>query len=256
MERINTETGYKLLAPIYRQIGEHRGYFIKEALLLEQIFDLEGVPRGSKILDAACGTGDVICKLYYRGFKVFASDGSYDMLAQWIKDAPKIPHERCYWAELNNIFAKYRNFDVIFMLCNSIAHASPDTIRYKLFKYVYSGLKKNGIFLFDIRPWERDATDKIEETGRKSDIERVLQMVNLPDGRYWLKDKVSYTKNRQIVEYTLSKSSNPKAKHKAKIGYYMFDWKEARKWLTDVGFRDIKVLKFQDWDYLVMFSRR
>lgn len=248
--------GYKLLAPIYRQIANHRRYFAKQVSLLENIFDLLGIQSDCKILDAACGTGDVAASLYRRGYNIFASDGSEDMLAQWKSDAPPIKRMNCDWAVIDVVFFDFGTFDLVFMLCNSIAHASLETVQNKLLKNVFTGLNEQGWFVFDVRAWQRDSAGKIYEAGRPIDVERMLQKVNLPDGQYWLIDKVKidYGHAYQSVEYVLSKCNEPQHKYPAEIRYSLFDWKDASEWLNDAGFRrdSIHVFKFPDWDYLII----
>lgn len=251
-----TENGYKQFSSIYRQVAKCRKHFIKQVSLLEHIFDLLGIPPRSKVLDAACGTGDVAGILCRKGLEIFASDGSADMLAQWKSYDQHVPHVCCDWSNLNKVFPEAGSFDVIYLLGNSVAHAPKEIIQTCLFKQAFERLKEQGLFLFDIRPWKKDSTGKISEAERLAGVERVLQKVELPDGLYWLIDKISYMPDRQIVEYLISKTNQTELTHLSTLKYFIFDWKEASEWLSNAGFQNIRIIKFPDWDYLVISAQR
>ena len=70
-------------APIYRALADDRGVFADESDVVQGVIQHTGLKRDARILDVACGTGDVIKRLFDAGYEgVSGLDGSAAMIAQ------------------------------------------------------------------------------------------------------------------------------------------------------------------------------
>ena len=80
------------------------------------------LPRGARVLDCACGTGQLAVGLALRGFDVTASDASDAMVAATRRLAAhrdvRLRAEQRPWEELTG------TYDAVFCVGNSIPHAA------------------------------------------------------------------------------------------------------------------------------------
>jgi SAM-dependent methyltransferase len=84
-----------------RQYDQHRGSSVSPSHrnMLEHFLDL--CPTGGSILDAACGTGKYWPILLARGFSVYGTDQSQQMLCQVQAKFPDVPVEHVGMQELS-----------------------------------------------------------------------------------------------------------------------------------------------------------
>jgi ubiquinone/menaquinone biosynthesis C-methylase UbiE len=84
-----------------RQYDQHRGSSINSSHrdMLERFLDL--CPNGGSILDVACGTGRYWPMLLARGFSVYGTDQSQQMLRQAQARFPGVPVEHVGMQELS-----------------------------------------------------------------------------------------------------------------------------------------------------------
>ena len=106
-----------------------REHFEAQVLLLDFISNRKGISKNSRILDAACGTGDVVLEHNKKGFnKVSALDGSEVMLEQFPAKSLPFSVECCNWKSLGKYFDRYGQFDFIYILGNSFPHLEIESI--------------------------------------------------------------------------------------------------------------------------------
>lgn len=102
------------------------------------------------VLELGCGTGEMAIRLAKKNKKVFASDLSDDML--------EVAKQKAMYENVNLILQRVdmRDFqtsyqvDFILCLCDSINYLLEPTEIIQTFQNVYSSLKKDGTFIFDI----------------------------------------------------------------------------------------------------------
>ncbi|MHC0035842.1 class I SAM-dependent DNA methyltransferase [Pseudoneobacillus sp. C159] len=105
---------------------------------------------GKKLLDVACGTGELSCRFALKGYQVTGVDLSEDMLAVAQAKAEEnglyIPFFQQNMAQLEGL----EQFDYITIFCDSINYLSEERDVVATFNGVRNHLSENGLFLFDV----------------------------------------------------------------------------------------------------------
>jgi SAM-dependent methyltransferase len=105
---------------------------------------------GKRLLDLACGTGELSCRFAMQGYQVTGVDLSEDMLAVAMakveEEGLRIPFFQQNMAELE-IMDKF-NFITIF--CDSINYLLSEQEVLQTFEGVANHLTEDGLFLFDV----------------------------------------------------------------------------------------------------------
>ena len=185
---------YSVFANFYDEYMSHVNYTHWVNLVLD-LYKRAKNSYPQKILELACGTANISCELVKKGYDVYASDLSPQMLslASEKKYAPKL-----FWANMCDKI-KYANFDLVLNLFDSFNYLlSKDEIR-QMLKNVYLCLNEKGIFIFDVTTMNNCLTYfngfvNYEETDRKtfihtSELNKDLQTTNL---NFFLKDNLFY----------------------------------------------------------------
>jgi SAM-dependent methyltransferase len=137
-------TDYDAFAWLYdRYWGSHfvdRYWDIVERLFLTQL------GKGRNVLDLCCGSGRFAARLSDAGYRVSGIDGSNELL--------KIAHRNAPTVDLTSgdarSFTIIDKFDGAISTFDSMNHI-PDLVSLgTVFNNVYSSLKKNGVFMFDM----------------------------------------------------------------------------------------------------------
>lgn len=105
-----------------------------------------------EILDAGCGPGGLSLAMASEGFKVTGIDLSEAMINEAKNQKPGSTNP-CF--KVGNILqSNYSNhFDVI--ICRGVLNdITKEEDRRKIFSLFYTALKKNGVFIADVREWE------------------------------------------------------------------------------------------------------
>ncbi|MBT2690295.1 class I SAM-dependent methyltransferase [Bacillus sp. ISL-47] len=106
--------------------------------------------RGKKLLDLACGTGQLAIRLGKQGYDVTGVDLSVNMLAVAQAKAEqsglRIPFYQQNMAELGG----FGEFDVIGIFCDSLNYLETESEVQETFQRVHRHLKDNGLFIFDV----------------------------------------------------------------------------------------------------------
>ncbi|MED3549055.1 class I SAM-dependent methyltransferase [Cytobacillus praedii] len=106
--------------------------------------------NGKKILDLACGTGELSIKFAEEGFEVTGVDLSEDMLmvAQG-KAADREMNVQFYQQNMAELEGLGR-FDVIGIFCDSLNYLQSEQEVLDTFSRVHEHLDDNGLFIFDV----------------------------------------------------------------------------------------------------------
>jgi SAM-dependent methyltransferase len=106
--------------------------------------------EGKRLLDVACGTGELSCRFAMQGFQVTGVDLSEDMLAVATAKAEaeglRIPFYQQNMAELEVM----DKFNLITIFCDSINYLSSEQEVIQTFNGVANHLTEDGLFLFDV----------------------------------------------------------------------------------------------------------
>ncbi|MBM7651707.1 class I SAM-dependent DNA methyltransferase [Neobacillus cucumis] len=103
-----------------------------------------------KLLDLACGTGELSVRFAQQGFEVTGIDLSEDMLsvaqAKAVEKGVRIPFFQQNMANLEG----QEQFDVIGIFCDSLNYLQREDEVKATFSNVHQHLQDNGVFIFDV----------------------------------------------------------------------------------------------------------
>jgi SAM-dependent methyltransferase len=139
---------YGRFAYLYDQLMEDIPYNKWQEVLEE--YSAKYQVSGKRLLDVACGTGELSCLFAMQGYQVTGVDLSEDMLAVAMAKAEaaglKIPFFQQNMAELE-IMDK---FDFITIFCDSVNYLPSEQEVIQTFDGVANHLTEDGLFLFDV----------------------------------------------------------------------------------------------------------
>ena len=139
---------YERFAYVYDELMKDAPYE-KWLMILTAKLEQYGIV-GRKVLDLACGTGEMTVELAQHGFEVTGVDLSDEMLLVANEKAVKlglsIPLFQQNMAELEGL----GQFDCVTIFCDSLNYLRDEEDIIKTFSQVHEHLKDGGLFLFDI----------------------------------------------------------------------------------------------------------
>ncbi|MDQ0883087.1 class I SAM-dependent methyltransferase [Peribacillus sp. V2I11] len=139
---------YERFAYVYDELMKDAPYE-KWLMILTAKLEQYGID-GRKVLDLACGTGEMTVELAQHGFEVTGVDLSDEMLLVANEKAVKlglsIPLFQQNMAELEGL----GQFDCVTIFCDSLNYLRDEEDIVKTFSRVHEHLKDGGLFLFDI----------------------------------------------------------------------------------------------------------
>nr|WP_251030161.1 class I SAM-dependent methyltransferase [Bacillus sp. ISL-35] len=105
---------------------------------------------GTRLLDLACGTGELSIRFAEKGYEVTGADLSGDMLsvAQVKVQALSVPIQ--FFQQDMTDLEDLGEFDIIGIFCDSLNYLEDEQAVKKTFEGVYSLLKQGGLFIFDV----------------------------------------------------------------------------------------------------------
>jgi len=153
-------TGYDTLAEVY-------DWLVPDELLTPEgsvaaFAAVVGALRpGARVLDCACGTGQLAVGLALRGFDVVACDASSAMAARALGLARErdvgIAVAACTWEELPD--RGLGDFDAVLCAGNSLTHAAGSRARRAAIAAMARMLRPGGVLVLTSRNWERVRAD-------------------------------------------------------------------------------------------------
>ncbi|MDR4925508.1 MULTISPECIES: class I SAM-dependent methyltransferase [Peribacillus] len=139
---------YERFAYVYDELMKDAPYE-KWLMILTAKLEQYGI-GGRKVLDLACGTGEMTVELAQHGFEVTGVDLSDEMLLVANEKAVKlglsIPLFQQNMAELEGL----GQFDCVTIFCDSLNYLRDEEDIIKTFSRVHEHLKDGGLFLFDV----------------------------------------------------------------------------------------------------------
>ncbi|MBO0996505.1 methyltransferase domain-containing protein [Bacillus sp. SD075] len=139
---------YGRFAYVYDELMKDAPYE-KWLMILTAKLEQYGI-GGRKVLDLACGTGEMTVELARHGFEVTGVDLSDEMLLvaneKAVKFGLSIPLFQQNMAELEGL----GQFDCVTIFCDSLNYLRNEEDIVKTFSRVHEHLKDGGLFLFDI----------------------------------------------------------------------------------------------------------
>ncbi len=149
---------YEKLSSVYQElVGTIQGS--------QYFYQLAKKYLNGKLLDCACGTGELVSLFYENKYEIYGFDLSAEMLSKCC-----YPH---LVKQANMIDFHYdTKFDGVMCFCDSINYLLSIEDITKFFTNVYQHLNNNGIFIFDMHRYETllQFTDEYYQSGIINDI--------------------------------------------------------------------------------------
>ncbi|OEH93677.1 class I SAM-dependent DNA methyltransferase [Bacillus solimangrovi] len=147
---------YQAFAYLYDKLMQDAPYddWLK---LTRRMADQYGI-SGNRLLDLACGTGELSIRLSKQGWNVSGVDLSDDMLAV---AQEKAVHEKQiidFFKQDMRQLTGFNPFDLIVIYCDSLNYLEAEEDVKRAFINIHSFLKEDGLFMFDVH-----STYKIRE---------------------------------------------------------------------------------------------
>lgn len=143
-----TMKSYDELAPIYDKLMDHINYAAYTDFYLS--LAAKHGWKGRKVLDLACGTGNISLELLKRGYQVQGLDISEEMLM--VADAKIFASgftPRLYCQNMKD-FRLVEKVDLVISAFDSLNYLLKEEELEKTFSCVYRALNGHGFFLFDV----------------------------------------------------------------------------------------------------------
>mgnify|MGYP000303251305 CR=1 FL=1 len=106
--------------------------------------------NGMKLLDLACGTGELSVRFAQKGFDVTGADLSTDMLSVAQAKAQEMSLPIQFFQQDMTELDELGEFDIIGIFCDSLNYLEDEQAVRQTLEGVHRLLKKGGLFLFDV----------------------------------------------------------------------------------------------------------
>lgn len=144
---MTTTITYSAYNSFARIINEAWGPEVSETVFpdLEQLL-FKYFPQSASILDLCCGAGHLVQKLQNRGYRVTGLDGSSELLRYACQNAPNSK----FILDDARYFKLPDSFDGVISTDYGLNHITTLEELTTVFQNVYTALKPNGLFMFDL----------------------------------------------------------------------------------------------------------
>lgn len=170
---------------IYNVLAKYYDGLVKDDEATKAWVDfIEPHIEGNKILELACGSGEITIALAKKGFAIEASDLSAAMIEE-AKKKPDADKVNFFVMDMCN-FIVDKKYNGILCLCDSINYLLSEEVIAKLFKDVYDRLEECGTFIFDMHTPDRlyEFEDEFYEQGIVEGHEYTWSIVSEEDCLY------------------------------------------------------------------------
>lgn len=139
---------YGGFAYIYDRLMDEVDY-VKWADYIEKIIIQEN-KKTNKILELACGTGNITVPIAKKGYDITGLDISEDMLMV-AKDKALKNNMNIFFIQQDMVDLQLENkFDCVLSMCDGINYIVNENDLMEVFQKVYNYLECDGVFIFDI----------------------------------------------------------------------------------------------------------
>ncbi|RST73936.1 class I SAM-dependent methyltransferase [Siminovitchia acidinfaciens] len=139
---------YEQLAYVYDQLMADAPYDSWIEFLCKEMDRFQA--PGRRVLDLACGTGELSIRLLKQGFEVTGVDMSEDMLAVAAEKAGEeglsFPLFQQDMSQLDGL----PSYDIVTIFCDSLNYLESSEAVKQTFSGIYRHLNPNGLLLFDV----------------------------------------------------------------------------------------------------------
>lgn len=225
---------YQQFAYLYDELMKEAPYdqwvqFVKEKLANCNNLGFSSTTSQLRLLDVACGTGELSVRFAKEGFQVTGVDLSEDMLAvaqgKAAANGIEIPFYQQNMAELEGL----GQFDVVGIFCDSLNYLETEEQVKDTFLHVAEHLKSGGLFIFDVHSIYKMTKVFIRQTFALSD-EPISYIWNSFPGEY--ENSVEH----ELSFFVLDESSGKYDRYDELHFQRTFSLEQYSSWLMEAGF--------------------
>jgi len=247
---------YCMFSLYYQGLVKSRGHFENQADIVRTLahrFSSKEV----RILDAACGTGDVLALLANEFLSISGLDGSPEMLKYALSNKllEGVPLTCCRWNNLDSFFSRTGKYDLIYLLGNSIAHTENLSSFIEILgSILVNGLSKNGVLAFDMRDWVWDQEKRhLIQPNRPIGVEKTLESITVDRSEIAVTETCTYDPERQYVKYKIIREDRAV---ECTLSYLMMDVQAAKKFIYQIGFSSVDMPSSIKPKYPIIIARK
>lgn len=141
---------YMGFAYVYDEYMDNIPYEKWSAYLIELLRE-QGIMGEMSVADLGCGTGTVTMILDKAGYSCIGIDNAEDMLTVAADKTYESGQEIIYSLQDMRGFALPYEMDAMISICDSMNYITTKEDLTNVFKCVYEGLVKGGVFIFDLK---------------------------------------------------------------------------------------------------------
>lgn len=121
---------------------------------IEDIFDLYGV-KPLRILDTACGTGNITIPMAARGYELCGLDQSCNMLSIAESKAREAKQKIRFLNQDMTRMELREKYHAVLCMCDGVNYILSEDCLKSYFDSVYKSMENNGLFIFDISSYNK-----------------------------------------------------------------------------------------------------
>ena len=239
---------YNIFSKYYRQLIHATKHIESEIDTVTHIISELHLSKRDSILDAACGSGDLLFYLRNSGYNnISGLDASIGMLDKAKEILPDIPYFHMRWENIRKkIHMKY---DCIFILSISLIHASQEHFPL-IFANIHQILNDYGVFIFDNRFWDIKQEEIIEENRLINNYSNEV-VINIDNEKIIIDDLCYYLDDRQYIKYRIR---HGKKEEYIEVSYSRIITGTLIELLYKAGFSKVETRRFMKWPYELIFA--
>lgn len=144
----------------YNEFAEVYDLFMEEVdynswcIYIVKIFELYGVEPG-RILDIACGTGNITIPMSISGYEMWGLDLSSSMLSLAENKARASKQKIMFLNQDMTQMNLREKFQAVLCMCDGVNYVTEEEDLKNYFSAVYKSLEQKGIFIFDISSYNK-----------------------------------------------------------------------------------------------------
>jgi SAM-dependent methyltransferase len=139
---------YERFAYLYDQLMQDVPY--EHWVEIVEVYAKKNHLQGKKLLDLACGTGELSVRFAQKGYDVTGADLSTDMLSVAKAKADGLALPIHFFEQDMTELEDLGEYDIIGIFCDSLNYLKDEQAVKKTFEGVQRLLKRGGLFLFDV----------------------------------------------------------------------------------------------------------
>jgi ubiquinone/menaquinone biosynthesis C-methylase UbiE len=190
--------------------------------------------EGKKILDLACGTGELSIRLAGEGYEVTGVDLSTEMLAVAREKADKCRHSLFLVEQDMSQLELREEFDMIGIFCDSLNYLQTELEVVHTFERVWSHLNPNGLFLFDVHSLYKMNELFIDQTYAYNG-EEISYIWQCFEGEY------PYSVEHELTFFELDHRTDQYRRYDELHTQRTYPVEQYESWLSKIGFEVLAV---------------